>query len=45
MNRATHIQPTLAMGFAAQGIGSSCAMRLRKFELTASAQAGVATTQ
>jgi hypothetical protein len=32
MNRTAHIQPTLAMGFAAQGIGSSCAMRLRKFE-------------
>jgi hypothetical protein len=45
MNRAAHIQPTLAMGFAAQGIGSSCAMRLRKIELTASAQAGVDTTQ
>jgi len=45
MNSTAHIQPTLAMGFAAQGIGSSCAMRLRKFELTPSAQAGVATTQ
>jgi hypothetical protein len=45
MNRATYTQPTLAMGFATQGIGSSCAMRLREFELTASAQAGVATTQ
>jgi len=45
MNRATHIQPTLDMGFAAPGIGSSCAMHLRKFELTASAQAGVAATQ
>jgi hypothetical protein len=45
MNCATHIQPTLAMGFAAQGIGLSRAACMRNFELTPSAQAGVATTQ
>jgi hypothetical protein len=33
------------MGFAAQGIGSSCDVRNTGFELLASAQAGVAATK
>ena len=45
MNRMPHTQPTLAMGFAAQGIGSSRDMCIVVFELLASAQAGVAATQ
>ena len=49
MNRAPRTQPTLAMGFAAQGIGSSRGssrvMRITRFALLASAQAGVAATK
>jgi hypothetical protein len=45
MNRTPHMQPTLAMGFAAQGIGSPCDARITAFELLASARAGVAATQ
>jgi hypothetical protein len=40
MNRTPHMQPTLAMGFAAQGIGSSCAAGVTWFETLASAKAG-----
>ena len=45
MNRTTHIRPTSAMGFAAQGRGLSCAAGMAGFELTMSAQAGVVATQ
>jgi hypothetical protein len=45
MNRTPRIQPTLAMGFTAQGIGSSRAVCMTWFELLASAQAGVAATK
>jgi hypothetical protein len=45
MNRTTRTQSILAMGFAAQGTGSSCAAGITKFELLASAQAGVAATK
>ncbi|MEO8674355.1 MAG: hypothetical protein ABI569_02175 [Casimicrobiaceae bacterium] len=40
MNRTPRMQPTLAMGFAAQGIGSPCAVGVTRFELLASAKAG-----
>ena len=40
MNRTPQMQPTLYMGFAAQGIGSPCDARISVFELPASAQAG-----
>jgi len=45
MNRTPRTQSILAMGFAAQGTGSSCAACITKFELLASAQAGVATAK
>jgi len=45
MNRTTHIRPTSAMGFIAQGRGPSCAAGMAGFELTMSAQAGVEATQ
>jgi hypothetical protein len=44
MNRMPRTQPTTAMGFAAQGIGSSCAAGMTKFVL-APVQAGVAATK
>ncbi len=44
MNRTPRTQPTVAMGFAAQGIGSSCAADMTKFVL-APVQAGVAATK
>ena len=40
MNRTPRMQPTLAMGLAAQGIGSPCAAGVTRFELPASAKAG-----
>jgi hypothetical protein len=45
MNRTPRIQPTLTMGLAAQGIGSSRVACMTWFELLASAQAGVAATK
>ena len=45
MNRTTHIQPTLAMGFAAQGIGTCFRGSMKRFLHWASAQAGVVATQ
>jgi hypothetical protein len=45
MNRTPHANRTSAMGFAAQGIGSSRDVCMKGFELQASAQAGVAATQ
>ena len=45
MNRTPRMQPPPAMGFAAQGIGSSRDSCITAFELQASAQAGVAATQ
>ena len=44
MNRMPRTQPTVAMGFAAQGIGSFCAADVTKFVL-APVQAGVAATK
>ena len=40
MNRTPRMQPTSAMGFAAQGSGSPCNACITVFELLASAQAG-----
>ena len=45
MNRTPRTQPTLALGFAAQGIGSSRDTCITRFALLASAQAGVAATK
>ena len=45
MNRTPRMQPTLAMGFAAQEIGSPCDACITAFGLLASAQAGLAATQ
>jgi hypothetical protein len=45
MTRTPRTQPTLAMGFAAQGIGSSCDASMTIFELLAPAKNGVAATQ
>jgi hypothetical protein len=45
MNRTPRTQPTLAMGFAAQGIGSSRDASMTSFELLAPAKTGVAATQ
>jgi len=45
MTHTPRMQPTPAMGFAAQGIGSSRAVCVTWFELLASAQAGVAATK
>lgn len=39
MHRTPRTQPTSAMGFAAQGIGSPCDRCTTAFELLASAQA------
>jgi hypothetical protein len=39
MNRTPHMQPTLTMGLAAQGIGSPCNACITVFGLLASAQA------
>ena len=44
MNRMPRTQPTVAMGFTAQGIGSSCAVEMTKFVL-APVQTGVAATK
>lgn len=44
MNRMLRTQPTAAMGFAAHGIGSSCAAGMTKFVL-APVQTGVAATK
>jgi len=40
MNRTPRMQPTSAMGFAAQGIGSPCDAGITESGLLASAQAG-----
>jgi hypothetical protein len=45
MNNTPRMQPTLAMGFAAQGIGSPCDVCITRLESLASAQAGVAATK
>ena len=45
MNRTTHLQPTLDMGFAAQGIGSCFGGIMNVFLHQASAKAGVAATK
>lgn len=45
MNNTPRMQPTLAMGFAAQGIGSPRDMCITRLESLASAQAGVAATK
>jgi hypothetical protein len=45
MNRTTHIQPTLAMGFPAQRIGTCFRGSMKRFLHWASAQAGVVATQ
>jgi hypothetical protein len=45
MHRTTHIQPNLAMGFTAQGIGSCFGGTTNGFLHQASAQAGVAATK
>jgi hypothetical protein len=45
MNRTTHIQPNLAMGFAAQGIGTCFGGGMKRFLHWASAQADVVATQ
>jgi len=45
MNNTPRMQPTLAVGFAAQGIGSPRDMCITWFESLASAQAGVAATK
>ena len=45
MNRTSRAQPILAMGLAAQGIGSSRELCTMSFEILASVQAGVAATQ
>jgi len=45
MNRTPRMQPTSAMGFAAQGIGSPCDACITVSEMLASAQAGVAATK
>ena len=45
MNCTPRMQPTLAMGFAAQGIGSPRDVWMTQFELLASAKAGVAATK
>jgi hypothetical protein len=45
MNCTPRMQPTLAMGFAVQGIASSHDACVSQFELLASAKAGVAATK
>ena len=49
MNRTPHMQPILAMGFTAQGIGSPIGSPdhacITAFQSLASAQAGVAATK
>ena len=45
MNRTTHIQPTLAIGFAVRGIGTCFHGGMKRFLHWASAQAGVVATQ